>query len=121
MIRNNIAIYATTLGGGFLVVAGLIGFCFPHFPVFQLGVLINLTHLASGLLAVYLGLKSASLPAVRNSCVGIGAFYSVLGLIGSAGLAMGGLGNTLVHLLVGASFFAAAAIQPLPSTIGWPS
>jgi hypothetical protein len=82
--------------------------------------LVNLIHLASGLLAVYLGLKSASLAAVRNSCVGIGAFYSALGLVGSAGLAAGGLGDSLVHLLVGASFLAAAAIQPLPATIGLP-
>lgn len=112
MIRNNIVTYAGTLGGVLLVLIGLLGFCFPNFLGVHLSPMLNLVHLATGALAVYFGLKSTSLGAGRTFCMAIGVLYSLLGL---SGFVVGGLGNTLVYLTLGAGFVAAAILQPLPS------
>jgi hypothetical protein len=120
MIKNNIIVYAAVLGGTFLAVLGLIGFGFANFLGLQLSTLVNLVHLASGLVVLYLGLTSTSLVAARKCCFGISAFFGGLGLFELTGLIAGGLGNSLVHLAVGVGFVAAATIQPMRSALESP-
>jgi hypothetical protein len=105
MIRNNIVTYTTTLGGTVLVLMGLFGFCFPDVLGFHFSFGMNLVHLASGVSAFHLGLASTSLATARTFCLGIGVFYSVVGL---AGFDVGGLSKPLVDVLAGAGFIAAA-------------
>ncbi len=114
MIRNNIVTYAATLGGALLVLVGLFGFCFPNLLGLHLSVLISLVHLASGLAALYFGLKSTSLTAARTFCTAIGALYSLAGLAAFLYL---GSGDALIYGALGAGFVIAALIQPLPATI----
>ncbi len=117
MIRNNIVTYATTLGGALLVLVGLLGFCFPKFLGLHLSAVISLVHLASGVVALYFGLKSTSLTAARTFCTAIGALYSLAGL---AAFLFLGSGDTLIYFALGAGFVIAALMQPLPSTIDSP-
>ena len=119
MIRNNIVTYAAILGGAFLVLVGFLGFCFPIVFGLHLSALTNFLHLASGALALYFGLKSASLAAARTFCQAMGALYALAGgagLVGafalSSGASMLEIMEHLAHLLVGAGFVAAALIQP---------
>jgi hypothetical protein len=114
MIRNNIVTYAAILGGTLLVLVGCFGFCLSNLFGLHLSVFMNLVHLASGLVALYFGLKSTSLTAARRFCVIIGAFYSLAGL---AGFLFLGLGNTLIYFALGAGFVIAALMQPLPSAV----
>ena len=108
MIKNNIVTYAATLGGVLLVSVGLLGFCFSGFSS------LHLSAVTSGVLALYFGLKATSPAAVRLFCTGIGVLYSLAGLVG---FVMGGLGDPLMHVTLGAGFIAAALIQPMRSTI----
>ena len=114
MIKNNIVTYAATLGGVLLVSIGLLGFCFSGFSGLHLSAVTNLVHLTSGLLALSVGLKATSPAAVRLFCTGIGVLYSLAGLVG---FVMGGLGDPVMHVTLGAGFIAAALIQPMRSTI----
>src|SRR5437868_14344083 len=67
--------------GGFLVIAGLIGFAAPGFMGMHLSIAHNLIHLLSGALALYFGL-GGSLSAARAFCTIFGLVYGLLGLLG---------------------------------------
>ncbi len=114
MIRNNIATYATTVGGGLLVLAGLFGFGFSKFLGLPFSPLLNLVHLVSGMLAIYFGLKNAPLRTVRSFCGALGGFYSLAGM---ADFVFFGLGHALIHFALGAGFIIVALMQPLPTTL----
>ena len=120
MMRNNIVTSTATLGGALLALVGLVGFFIPNLLGLHLNVGLNLVHLASGALALYFGLKSTSLLAARTFCQAIGVLYTLAGVAGLFdALAMGSgefalqITEHLAHLMVGASFVAAAMIQPL--------
>jgi energy-converting hydrogenase Eha subunit E len=72
---------ATTFGGAFLLVVGLLGFAAPGFIGMHLSALHNLLLLLSGTLAIYFGLKGTS-AAARTFCLVFGAVYGLLGLVG---------------------------------------
>lgn len=114
MIRNNIITYAAILEGSLLVLVAVVGFCLPNFLGLKPSPLLNLAHLAFGLMALYFGLKCPSLTAARSFCWAVGSLYSLGGV---AGFVFPGLGNTLLYSALGAGFVAAALMQPLPSTI----
>jgi len=120
MIRNNIVTYAGTVGGLLLVLAGLLGFVTPNLLGLHLNALTSLAHLASGILALYFGLKSPSLFAARTFCQVIGFVYAFAGLVGLVNaLSMGSgeagrqIAQHAAHLMLGIAFMAAAMVQPL--------
>src|ERR1051325_513438 len=98
MIRNNIVTYAATLAGTFLVLLGMLGFCFPNLLGLHLSVLIDLMHLASGLVALYFALWCRSVISARTFCVASGALYSLAGLAGSLFF---GFGSESIYFAVG--------------------
>ena len=71
---------ATILGAVFILV-GLLGFVTPHIMGMHLSAAHNIIHLASGAIALYLGL-AGSLSAARMFCIIFGAVYLLLGLVG---------------------------------------
>jgi len=120
MIRNNIVLYAATLGGAFLAVAGLAGFLIPNLLGLHFSAVTNLLHLTSGALALYFGLKSTSLLAARTFCQVIGVLFTLAGLVGLVhAFAMGSAESAqqivphAAYLALGAGFVAAALVQPL--------
>ena len=121
---------ATTFGGAFLVLLGLLGFVAPGFMGMHLSPLHNVVHLLSGAVAIYFGLK-ATQAAARTFCIVFGALYGLLGLAGFVaggrdyiftiipGALLLGAIDHLVHLILGAIFLsvgwsgrAAAAMPP---------
>jgi hypothetical protein len=71
---------ATILGAVFILV-GLLGFVMPHILGMHLSAAHNIIHLASGAIALYLGL-AGSLSAARMFCIIFGAVYLLLGVVG---------------------------------------
>jgi hypothetical protein len=67
--------------GFVFVLAGVAGFVEPHLAGLHLTPVHNVIHLVSGLLALYMG-YAGSLDAARGFCVGFGAVYGLLGVMG---------------------------------------
>src|SRR5262245_32228927 len=133
-------VVAITLGTVFILV-GLVGYAFPGLLHAHLSVAHNWIHLASGTLALILGL-AGTLGAVRSFNVIFGAVYGLLGvvgfLLGQPGAAtVGDMGSDnrlwalipgvlelgtmdhLIHVLVGAVFLLggiAGFYAPNPAT-----
>jgi hypothetical protein len=109
------------LGFGFLAV-GAIGFADPMFLGMHLTPVHNLIHVASGLLALYIGFAGSE-DAVRAFSLVFGAVYAGLGVLGflapslvgtllghGASLDAGALTpDNLVHLVLGGAFLAGLA------------
>jgi hypothetical protein len=112
MIKDNIATYAAAVGGMLLIALGLIGFWFPGLPGMRLGVVVNLAHLVSGAVALYLGLNAKSLAGLQVLCLGLGVLYGLAGLAFAWHLALPSITH-LFHLIVGAGFLWAGMVQPL--------
>jgi uncharacterized protein DUF4383 len=108
---------ATTFGGAFLVLLGLLGFVAPGFMGMHLSPLHNVVLLLSGGVAIYFGLK-ATQAAARTFCTVFGALYGLLGLAGFVaggrdyiltiipGTLVLGAMDHLVHLILGAIFLS---------------
>jgi hypothetical protein len=71
---------ATILGAGFLLV-GIIGFAAPDLMGMHLSMAHNIVHLASGALALYIGI-AGSYGAARSFCFFFGLVYGLLGVLG---------------------------------------
>lgn len=70
----------TILGIGFLLV-GVAGFVAPGLLGMHLSMAHDIVHIATGLVALWLGLKG-SLSAARTFCIVFGAVYLLLGVAG---------------------------------------
>lgn len=70
----------TLLGIGFLLV-GVLGFVAPAMLGMHLSVTHSIIHLATGAVALFLGLKG-SLGAARGFCIAFGLVYLLLGVAG---------------------------------------
>ena len=79
---------ATILGIGFLLV-GVLGFVVPDFLGTHLSMVHTIVHLATGAVALWLGLKGSA-SAAKTFCVIFGAVYVLLGI---AGFALGATGE----------------------------
>lgn len=78
----------TILGIGFLL-AGVAGFVAPGLLGMHLTIVHDVVHIATGLVALWLGLRG-SLSAARTFCIVFGAVYLLLGV---AGFVAGGDGT----------------------------
>jgi len=124
MVKNNIVLYAAVVGGALLALVGVLGLVIPTVMGFHLNVAIHLTHLLSGALAVYFGLKSSTL-ALQTFCRAIGVLYALVGaagLVDAFAIGSGGFTSQIVqhlfHLVVGVGFVVAAIMQPV-RTVGF--
>ena len=81
--------------GAVFVLVGLLGFVTPHIMGMHLSAAHNIIHLASGVIALYLGL-AGTLSAARLFCLIFGAVYLLLGL---AGFLMGSGSDRLLTLI----------------------
>jgi hypothetical protein len=70
----------TILGIGFLL-AGVAGFAAPGLLGMHLTIVHDVVHIATGLIALWLGLKG-SLGAAKTFCIVFGAVYVLLGIAG---------------------------------------
>ena len=106
------------------VLAGLAGFAMPHLLGFHLTTIHNAVHLATGVLALYLGF-AGSAGAVRSFCIVFGLVYLALGVLGfvAPGVVASVIGHPLVdrgelmpdnvfHAVVGAVFLLAGLTGP---------
>ena len=106
------------------VLAGLGGFAMPHLLGFHLTLIHNLVHLATVVLALYLGF-AGSAGAVRTFCIVFGGVYLALGVLGflAPGVVAAVIGHPLVdsnelmpdnvfHIVVGAVFLLAGLTGP---------
>jgi hypothetical protein len=73
---------ATILGIGFLLV-GVLGFVVPDILGMHLSMVHSIVHLATGAVALWLGLKGSA-SAAKTFCVVFGAVYVLLGIAGFA-------------------------------------
>jgi len=111
MVTNITITKATTFGGAFLVLVGLLGFVVPGFMGMHLSPLHNAVLLLSGGVAIYFGLKATTV-AARTFCIVFGALYGLLGVAGfvaltiiPGALVLGAMDH-LVHLILGAIFLS---------------
>jgi hypothetical protein len=88
---------AATIIGIVFIIVGIAGFVSPNLLGAHLGTSHNVIHLVSGVISLYFGLKG-SLAAARSFCIIFGIVY---GLLGVAGLAMGDIEISAVHLMLG--------------------
>jgi hypothetical protein len=106
------------------VLAGLGGFAMPNLLGFHLTTIHNVVHLATGVVALYLGF-AGSAGAVRTFCLVFGAVYLALGVLGfvAPGVVATVIGHPLVeqdeltpdnvfHTVVGAVFLLAGLTGP---------
>jgi hypothetical protein len=115
---------ATILGVGFLIV-GILGFIAPDMLGMHLSMAHNIVHLASGALALGIGL-AGSYSAARSFCIVFGVIYALLGILG---FAMGSPGpermltvipnhlmlgrmDHIVHIALGALFLIGGLVRP---------
>jgi hypothetical protein len=97
----------------------LLGFQFPRLLGMNLGLVINLAYLASGTAALYWGVTSRSLASLRVFCLGLGALYGLVGLVGfvlSWSLALPSV-NQVFQVGLGVGFIGAGMVQPQAATL----
>ena len=111
------------LFGLVLLLVGLVGFAKADLLGMHLTTLHNIVHIATGLIALYLGF-SGSYAAARTFCLVFGVIYLLLGVVGFLapnvvasliGMNMGGENLTpdnIVHVLLGVVFLAVGAGKP---------
>jgi hypothetical protein len=110
-------------GVAFLL-AGLAGFPMPHLLGFHFTTIHNVVHLATAVLALYLGF-AGSAGAVRTFCIVFGVVYLGLGVLGfvAPGVVAAILGHpvtsageltpdNLFHAAVGVVFLVAGLMSP---------
>ncbi len=82
MISERVAVQKVCIAvGTAFALIGILGMILPSFMGFHLSMAHNLIHLLSAALALWCG-YSENLKKAYNFCLGFGAFYSLLGIVG---------------------------------------